>query len=182
MIADDMDSPGLALIGSHGYCSQEMVNLLLFGSAVSNTFDGDVTLGSAPADVTVLKGVSKRSDIGLLSLFEHYKSVTVGERLKSPSFPVWVVCSESHFTVIWDGSTFQDQVSSGTSRGRRRRLFYYDQLGRQEQVIQLTVIEDNGGCDVTARQATVLESPLNHCIRTKWPHSEIVWENCEPLL
>ena len=30
-VARDMDSPDLSLIGAHGYCSQELVNLLLTG-------------------------------------------------------------------------------------------------------------------------------------------------------
>ena len=91
ILVGDMDSAGLPLIGAHGYCTQEMVNLLMFGSAVSNTFDGhmildaqggmqmiksnhdDVITEEADSAVTVLKGVVRRSDIGLLSLFEHYK-------------------------------------------------------------------------------------------------------------
>ena len=68
-----MDCPDLALIGSHGYCSQEVVNLLLFGCAVSNTFDGQTVLGDGDETATVLKGVPGTSPIGLLSLFEHYK-------------------------------------------------------------------------------------------------------------
>ena len=30
-----------------------------------------------------------------------YKYVEVGHSLKSPDLPVWVVCSESHFTVLF---------------------------------------------------------------------------------
>jgi hypothetical protein len=52
-------------------------------------------------DTLVLKGISEKTDIGLLSLFEHYGSCIVGEFFKSPNFPVWVVCSESHFTVVF---------------------------------------------------------------------------------
>ena len=39
-----MDAENSPLIGAHGYCSQEMVNLLLTGQAVSNTFDGQIVL------------------------------------------------------------------------------------------------------------------------------------------
>lgn len=39
-----MDDPNGTLIGCHGYCTQEMVNLLLTGCAVSNVFDGTVML------------------------------------------------------------------------------------------------------------------------------------------
>ena len=70
---------------------------------MSNTFDYTVTLeGGGPGDpATVLRGVEDRAEVGLLSLFEHYQSTTVGEHLKTPAFPVWLVCSESHFSVLW---------------------------------------------------------------------------------
>ena len=71
---------------------------------MSNTFDYTVTLegGGGPGDpATVLRGVEERAEVGLLSLFEHYQSTTVGEHLKTPAFPVWLVCSESHFSVLW---------------------------------------------------------------------------------
>ena len=48
------------------------------GKAVSNVFNDVMELesgdGSPPM---VLRGISGRSDIGLLSLFEHYKSCQV---------------------------------------------------------------------------------------------------------
>jgi len=43
-IRNSMDDPRGTLIGCHGYCTQEMVNLLLTGCAVSNVFDGTVML------------------------------------------------------------------------------------------------------------------------------------------
>ena len=49
-----MDGENVPLIGAHGYCSQEMVNLLLTGRAVSNTFDGHITLSES--------GISRASD------------------------------------------------------------------------------------------------------------------------
>ena len=77
-VKSDMDEPNGKLMGAHGYCTQEMVNLLLGGRGVSNVFNDTVTLDGAPGEKsTVLQGVSKRSDVGLLSLFEHYKSCQV---------------------------------------------------------------------------------------------------------
>lgn len=35
-----MDSPKNPLIGNHGHCTQEAVNLMLTGKAISNCFDG----------------------------------------------------------------------------------------------------------------------------------------------
>lgn len=51
---------------------QELVNLLVTGKAVSNVFNNVIELDSGNGNITILKGISGRSDIGLLSLFEHY--------------------------------------------------------------------------------------------------------------
>lgn len=85
-----MDVPEGCLMGAHGYCTQEMVNLLMNGIACSNVFDGDKVLGSGSDQViawlsfvssdsrqTVLKGVKSQSELGFLSLFEHYGSCEV---------------------------------------------------------------------------------------------------------
>lgn len=57
---------------------QDMVNLYLTGKANSNVFNDKIELDSGTgSDVTILKGVTGRSNIGLLSLFEHYKSCQV---------------------------------------------------------------------------------------------------------
>ena len=55
--------------------------------------------------------VSNLVQVGLLSLFEHYQSCRVGERLKCPARPVWLVCSESHFSLLWSSDpALVDQV------------------------------------------------------------------------
>ncbi|XP_058495019.1 probable ubiquitin carboxyl-terminal hydrolase MINDY-4 isoform X2 [Solea solea] len=71
-VREDMDVPTTTLIGAHGYCTQELVNLLLCGRAVSNVFDNDMELDSGNGNITLLKGIKSRCDVGLLSLFEHY--------------------------------------------------------------------------------------------------------------
>lgn len=64
---------------------QELVNLLLTGKASSNTFNDVVELDSGHGDVTLLKGVAARSDVGFLSLFEHYNVCQVPRRSSSAS-------------------------------------------------------------------------------------------------
>ena len=46
----DMDGEGSTLIGAHGYCTAEMVHLMLLGRAVSNVFDGDRDLSEGLSD------------------------------------------------------------------------------------------------------------------------------------
>lgn len=43
-IKEEMDNSDNTLIGNHGHCTQEMVNLLLTGRAISNCFDGYVLI------------------------------------------------------------------------------------------------------------------------------------------
>ena len=54
-IKQDMDMLGNTLLNEHGYASQEIINIMLQGSAKSNVHDGDKDLG----DNFVLKGVHK---------------------------------------------------------------------------------------------------------------------------
>ncbi|KAK9817016.1 hypothetical protein WJX72_008347 [[Myrmecia] bisecta] len=84
-IQAERDEPESALIARHGYCSPDLVHLLLTGRAVANCFNGDRQL-----DGKVYRGISARSHLGLLTLFEHYKYVEVGSHLKSPHLPIWV--------------------------------------------------------------------------------------------
>ncbi|WAQ94498.1 MINY4-like protein [Mya arenaria] len=138
----------------------EMVNLYLSGRAVSNVFNDVIELDSGDGNITILKGLVSRCDVGLLSLFEHYKSCQVGTYLKTPRYPIWVVCSESHFSVF--------------------ELYYYDGLARQQEEIKLTV--DTNNRFFTPPSEEELVPPIDHCIRTKWEGAEVDWNGTEPLL
>eukprot|EP00953_Heterococcus_sp_UTEX-ZZ885_P025523 13882-Heterococcus_DN1.PRE.3 len=116
--------------------TQELVNLLLIGRAHSNVFDGQQTLGSAPStaattttitaataassattancDGVVLRGITHRGPVGFLTLYEAYGHAAVGDRYKCPLHPVWVVCSESHYSVLF-ASQAQPAESQYTS-------------------------------------------------------------------
>ena len=56
---------------------QEMVNLFVVGQAVSNVFNDKMEVNSGAGIVTVLRGIPHRSNIGFLSLFEHYGNCQV---------------------------------------------------------------------------------------------------------
>uniref|UniRef100_A0A671R0R7 Ubiquitin carboxyl-terminal hydrolase MINDY n=1 Tax=Sinocyclocheilus anshuiensis TaxID=1608454 RepID=A0A671R0R7_9TELE len=137
-IQSDMDVPTSTLIGAHGYCTQELVNLLLCGRAVSNVFDDEMKLDSGNGNFTLLKGIKAHCNIGLLSLFEHYNICKVGSHLKTPKFPIWVVCSESHFSVLFCPS---EDLATDHCREEEFDLYYYDGLANQQEPIRLTVCE-----------------------------------------
>ena len=54
---------------------------------MSNVFNDVVELDSGNGDVTLLKGISTRSDIGFLSLFEHYNVCQVPSESSGPRDP-----------------------------------------------------------------------------------------------
>lgn len=58
-----------------------MVNLLLNGKGSSNVFNNTIVLDDGVGK-SVLKGISGRSEIGFLSLFEHYNSCEVISHLE----------------------------------------------------------------------------------------------------
>jgi len=97
-ILSDTDDDQQPLIGRFGHCSQELVNLMLFGRATSNVFDGVQEI----ENVMKLQGVTvPQVDIGYLSEVEAMRYVTVGERLKFPRYPIWVIGSQTHYTLLF---------------------------------------------------------------------------------
>ncbi|XP_052708268.1 probable ubiquitin carboxyl-terminal hydrolase MINDY-4 [Crassostrea angulata] len=178
-VREDMDEPTGKLMGAHGYCTQDTVNLYLTGKANSNVFNDKIELDSGTgSDVTILKGVTGRSNIGLLSLFEHYKSCQVGTYLKTPKYPIWVVCSESHFSVLF---SIKKELISDWKAERRFDLYYYDGLARQQEEIKLTIDTVDMGFKTPSSEEDLVP-PLEHCIRTKWSGANVDWNGTEPLL
>ncbi|XP_036971834.1 probable ubiquitin carboxyl-terminal hydrolase MINDY-4 isoform X1 [Acanthopagrus latus] len=177
-VREDMDVASSTLIGAHGYCTQELVNLLVCGRAVSNVFDNDMELDSGNGNMTLLKGIKGHCDVGFLSLFEHYNICKVGAYLKTPCYPIWVVCSESHFSVLF---ALQRELLTNQDKGLEFDLYYYDGLANQQEEIRLTV--SVGGSALSCQDDdTDLIPPLEHCIRTRWKDAFVNWNNTEPIL
>lgn len=95
-IVTDMDVDDNTLIGPFGYCTQELLNLLLTGVSSSNVMDGNVSMHGM-----TVKGISKKSSIGYLTHLESLRYCHVGDFYKVPQFPIWVIGSTSHFTVLF---------------------------------------------------------------------------------
>eukprot|EP01147_Barroeca_monosierra_P009127 gene9128-1426_t len=190
-IKTDMDEESITLIGRHSYCTQELVSLLIVGHACSNTHDNDRHLGDGK-DQIVLKGTRKRSDIGLLSLFEHYGSceASVGLNLKQPTVPIWIIYAESHFTVLFSTNSTLSYIKPNS----KFQLHYYDQLAGLEYPYTINI---DPLANIPRPPDDLLLPPLEHCIRTKlvnavsqtdhfpfiprWPGADIDWGACEPL-
>ncbi|XP_077573188.1 putative ubiquitin carboxyl-terminal hydrolase MINDY-4 [Stigmatopora nigra] len=173
-LKEEMDVETTTLIGAHSYCTQELVNLLLVGQAVSNVFDGNVELDPGTENSTLLKGIKTHCNIGLLSLFEHWNIFKVGDYLKNPLFPIWVVFSESHFSVLFG---LQGELVSNQDKNVEFDLYYYDGLANQQEEIRLTVSFGKSGSSCQD-----LIPPLDHCIRTRWKDAFVSWNDTEPIL
>ena len=97
-LREEFDDPdGTTLTVGYGNCSQELMNLVLTGQAVTNVFDFNQQLGD---DLTFC-GVSARSSIGYLTQQESLGHCEVGHFYKSPYFPIWVVGLTSQFVLLW---------------------------------------------------------------------------------
>jgi len=174
-----------SLIDGRSYASQEAVNLLLFGMARTNVFDGVRTLDDqvqGSSDRIELKGVPRRADLGFLTLDEAYNYYQVGDFLKSPRRPVWIVYSESHYTVLFslDPNVVDDDACPALFD-----LFYWDGLGGQDEPIRLTV--DRFGFSAKHKppdpnDPRALIPPLDLVIRTKWPFAAVDWHHTDPIL
>ena len=101
-ILSEMDDQENTLTGQFGHCTQELLNLLLIGKAYSNVFDGDKHLDEA----LVLHGIptNPHPSIGYLSQLEALRYLEVGSNYKIPTYPIWVIGSQSHFSVLFSTS------------------------------------------------------------------------------
>lgn len=120
-IQSDRDDPSLPLVTApFGHASQEIVNLLLCGEAVANVFDERIDLGGG----MFLKGVSTNVEVGFLTLLESLNFCKVGQHLKRPRWPIWVVGSESHYTVLFAfDPCVQDENEMEERETKIRRAF-----------------------------------------------------------
>ncbi|KAL4222623.1 hypothetical protein ACF0H5_018664 [Mactra antiquata] len=116
-IKNEVEDPGEPLIdGIHGHGSQSLINLLITSKAVTNVWDNH-------KDVSGLKlqGVTKRAHIGFLSFMEHLRYCEVGWNLKNPDYPIWLIGSETHLTVLFSRNT--NLVVTESIESNARRIF-----------------------------------------------------------
>ncbi|KAI0239737.1 Ubiquitin carboxyl-terminal hydrolase MINDY-3 [Lamellibrachia satsuma] len=123
-IKNEVEDPNEPLIdGIHGHGSQSLINLLITGTAVSNVWDNAKYISGLK-----LQGVCGQAQVGFLTLLEHMRYCEVGWYLKNPCYPIWVLGSETHLTVLF--SQEQNLVMSETPEAAARRLFNtYDTEG-----------------------------------------------------
>ncbi|KAI8489950.1 PREDICTED: ubiquitin carboxyl-terminal hydrolase FAM188A-like [Branchiostoma belcheri] len=123
-IKNEVTDPTEPLIDSvHGHGSQSLINLLLTGYAVSHVWDGDQDVAGLK-----LRGIPRQGKVGFLTLLEHLRYCEVGSYLKNPEFPIWILGSETHLTVLF--SKEMTLVAPESRDAEARRIFKsYDPEG-----------------------------------------------------
>ncbi|CAB9503916.1 terminal hydrolase MINDY-3 [Seminavis robusta] len=119
VIQNDMDDLTAKLTAQFGHCGQELINLLLTGQAVSNVFDNTIT----PSGDLTCRGIQSRPRIGYLSQLESLRYCEVGGYYKSPKFPIWVIGSTSHFSILFGDAVSLKESESDQLLEKCRRAF-----------------------------------------------------------
>jgi hypothetical protein len=133
-----MDDPmGTKLTSQFGHCGQELMNLLLTGQAVSNVFDNTLT----PSGALTCRGIQSRPAIGYLSHLEAARYCEVGGYYKNPRFPIWVVGSTSHFTVLFGDWACLKESKSDALLEKCRRAFKAIEGGEENGYIATASLE-----------------------------------------
>ena len=156
-IKDDMDDPTQRLTLEHGHCSQELLNLLICGYATSQVHDGNIPMGDTGLS---LNGVQNTPRIGYLTYLEALRYCTVGEFYKTPGVPIWVVGSDSHFTVLFatNSKVGQDSPQEKHSKLLKRVFNKFDESGggfvqtlQLQQILQeLNLLQGNSDDKIQA--------------------------------
>ena len=110
-----------------------------------------------------------------MTFFEAFGYFEVGQHLKTPRVPIWIVCSESHYSVIF--SVDQNNINV---TGKVFDLLYYDELARQEDDIILTV--DPGKYTGKSAKDNKNPVPIDEVIRTKWTQALTSWNGRTVIL
>ena len=114
-----MDDPKTTITSQFGHSSQELINLLLTGQAVSNVFDNSITISAEYK----CRGIQRRPAIGYLSQLESLRHCEVGGYYKSPLLPIWIIGSTSHFSVLFGDERCLKESSSDLLLEQCRRAF-----------------------------------------------------------
>ncbi|OQV19209.1 Protein FAM188A [Hypsibius exemplaris] len=123
-VREDLEDPTEPLIdAAHGHGNQCLTNLLITGQAVCNVWDDVKEFGGLR-----LQGIPGRPAIGYLSLLESLRYVEVGFYLKCPQYPIWILASETHLSIVF--ALIRTLVESEAEEAAAIRAFKnYDEHG-----------------------------------------------------
>ena len=97
--------------------------------------------------------------------------------MKNPKLPIWMVCSESHYSVI-----FSPNLNTLRNKQQVLDLIYYDELARQEDDIILTIKLGAYKGPLSLQQTTEMIPPIDAVVRTKWDRAQVSWNGRQAIL
>lgn len=100
----------------------------MLSKTVSNVFDHTLR----PSGELICRGIQSRPGIGYLTQLEAMRYLEVGGFYKTPQFPIWVIGSTSHFTVMFGDATALKESASDILLERVRRAFKRMDGGAEE--------------------------------------------------
>lgn len=175
-----------SLFTSMNNASMELVNLFIHGKAVAGTHDGVVT-----CDGFTLKGIDTPTDVGLLSIYEYYNYLTIGDNLKwGVLCPCFVLFNEAHYTSLFPiDKAAMDTISTGLADrmfGSRKEVdvIYSDSLDDQSEAVRLTLTLEGPVTCKREEDGIRDKSFVNQLIYTLFGTSivSISWNGAEPYL
>lgn len=95
-----------------------------------------------PSGELICRGIQRRPVIGYLSLLESMRYLEVGGYYKTPQFPIWVVGSTSHFTILFGDASCLQESPSDRILERVRRAFKQMDGGEEQGFISLDQLGD----------------------------------------
>jgi len=94
IIEEGLGSSSLLCAGN-GHCRHEIVNLILTGQAVPTLHNND----NKTQREVLGPGIRSRSEIGFIPPIENRP--ILGDYLKRPLFPIWVLLGKMHYTLVF---------------------------------------------------------------------------------
>ena len=126
-----------------------------------------------------LKGIPHQQEIGFLTLYEAYDQLQVESFYKQPKSPIWIICSESHYSVC-----FALDSSLITSLPPKFDIVYYDELAHQSFAVILSLTKGGwtGPSSLSKATNAQLIPPIDAVLRTKWKGCSVDWNGVNPIL
>ena len=160
----DMDDPEALMTGQFGHCGQEMLNLIITGQAASQVHDGTVEIADTGLS---LRGVTERPQVGLLTRLEALRYCKVGSFLKNPKFPIWVIGSDSHFTVLYSPDRDADSKSKDQELFERAKRIFQQRDNQENGFVKTQdvdgILRELGLVPRNEGEVNALQTFVNKC-------------------
>lgn len=180
------DDTHTGLLNTYNNASQELINIFLQGRATGHLHDRDLDL-----DGMVLRGIYSPTDLGFLSIFEHYGYIVIGANAKWHAESAnYIVLNEDHYTLLFakDMETNKQIRTLLSQRNVPTRtqvdFIYYDSLDSQPDLIRLTLtLEGPITCKVES-DGIHKESFVDNLLFSLFGEAlqEVDWNGTEPYL